>query len=269
MNKADAPTALIVEDEPRLARALERQLAAAWPALQLVGIAPDGLAATTLALERLPDVLFLDVRMPGRSGLEAAEAIADDWPEDRPTPLIVFITAYDEFAVAAFERAAIDYLLKPVTPERLAQAVARLQERLAARRPDRPAGEQAELLRGVQSLGAPSAAAGEPPLRILRAGLGNTVRMIPVSEVICFEATDKYVNVVTADGEALVRMSLRELAARIDDPDFVQVHRSVLVNTRHVLSATRDDAGHYSLQLRGLARPLKVSRAFSHRFRPM
>jgi DNA-binding LytR/AlgR family response regulator len=262
------PTALIAEDEPLLARTLARMLVELWPELQIVAIAEDGDSAVALALQHTPDVMFLDIKLPGRSGLAVAEAVADDWPADRPEPLFAFVTAYDEFAVSAFERAAADYVLKPATPERLQKTVERLRERLAVRAGTPAASDLAALLQRVQAL---SSAPGEPSerIKVLRAGVGNTVKMIPVAEVICFEATDKYVNVVTATGEALLRMSLRELMARIDATDFLQVHRSVLVNTQHIASATRDELGHYTLALRGLARPVKVSRAFAHLFRPM
>lgn len=261
------PIAVIAEDEPVLARTLRRQLEQAWPGLQVAAVAEDGLQATELALTLTPDILFLDIKMPGRTGLEVAEAVADDWPEERAEPLVVFITAYDDYAVPAFERAAVDYLLKPATPQRLAQTVQRLQSRLAERAPRPAPGTMAQVLQRMQSA-APAAPPAER-IRVIRAGVGNTVRMIPVAEVLCFEATEKYVNVVTAGGEALVRMSLRELMASIDSSDFLQVHRSVLVNANAILSATRDEAGHYSLNLRGLDRALKVSRAFSHLFRPM
>jgi DNA-binding LytR/AlgR family response regulator len=206
--------------------------------------------------------------MPGSTGLEVAEVVADDWPQDKAAPLFVFITAYDEFAVPAFERAAVDYLLKPATLERLQVTIERLKHRLAERAQVPGVGELAALMQRVQSI---STTTSEAPERItvIRAGVGNTVRMIPVADVICFEATEKYVNVVTATGEALVRMSLRELLARIDATGFMQVHRSVLVNSSAILSATRDEIGHYSLTMRGLQRPLKVSRAFGHLFRPM
>jgi DNA-binding LytR/AlgR family response regulator len=211
--------------------------------------------------------MFLDIKMPGRSGLEVAEAVADDWPDDRAEPLFVFITAYDSFAVPAFERAAVDYLLKPATAERLQQTVERLQARLVGRAaPD--AGDRAALMQRMQSIAGPPVEPVER-IKVIRAGVGNTVRMIPVADVVCFEATEKYVNVVTPTGEALVRMSLRELMARIDSTDFIQVHRSVMVNSSAILSATRDEIGHYSLAVRGLQRPLKVSRAFGHLFRPM
>lgn len=262
------PTAVIAEDEPVLARTLTRLLEQAWPELHIVGVAEDGLRATELALAEVPDVVFLDIKMPGRSGLEVAEAVADDWPDDRAEPLFVFVTAYEEFAVSAFERAAVDYLLKPATADRLQQTVARLKARLAGRTATPDAGERATLMQRMQSIAAPSVEAGER-IKVIRAGVGNTVRMIPVAEVVCFEATEKYVNVVTPTGEALVRMSLRELMARIDSTEFIQVHRSVMVNSSAILSATRDENGHYSLAVRGLQRPLKVSRAFGHLFRPM
>ena len=268
MTTAAPPTALIAEDEPVLARTLGRLLEQVWPQLRIVGVAEDGLQATELALAHAPDVMFLDIRMPGRSGIEVAEAVADEWPDDRAEPLVVFVTAYDGYAVAAFERAAVDYLLKPATAERLQQSVQRLQARLAERAASPHAGDMAALMRRMQSIAAPPAGPSER-IRVLRAGVGNTVRMIPVADVVCFEATEKYVNVVTPAGEALVRMSLRELMARIDSTDFIQVHRSVMVNANSIVSATRDENGHYSLSVRGLQRPLKVSRAFGHLFRPM
>jgi DNA-binding LytR/AlgR family response regulator len=261
------PTAVIAEDEPVLARTLTRLLEQLWPELRIAGVAEDGLQATELGLAHAPDVMFLDIKMPGRTGLEVAESVADDWPDDRAEPLFVFITAHDSYAVPAFERAAVDYLLKPATAERLQQTVERLKARLAARATP-AAGDRAALMQRMQSLAAAPAEAGER-IKVIRAGVGNTVRMIPVADVVCFEATEKYVNVVTPTGEALVRMSLRELMARIDSTDFIQVHRSVMVNTHAILSATRDEIGHYSLAVRGLQRPLKVSRAFGHLFRPM
>ena len=280
MTLAAPPTAVIAEDEPVLARTLARLLAQVWPDLRIAGVAEDGLQASELALAHLPDVMFLDIKMPGRTGIEVAEVVADDWPDDKPEPLFVFITAYDAFAVAAFERAAVDYLLKPATAERLQQTVERLKARLAARTAAPEAGDRAALMRRMQAIATPQAgssaesSAGSQPesqerIKVIRAGVGNTVRMIPVTDVVCFEATEKYVNVVTPAGEALVRMSLRELMARIDAADFIQVHRSVVVNSNCIVSATRDENGHYSLSLRGMQRPLKVSRAFGHLFRPM
>lgn len=268
MSLTTPPTAVIAEDEPVLARTLTRLLEQVWPELRIAGVADDGLRATELALAHAPDVMFLDIKMPGRTGIEVAEAVADDWPDDRAEPLFVFITAYDSYAVSAFERAAVDYLLKPATAERLQQTVERLKARLAERAASPQAGDMAALMTRMQSIATPEAEPRER-IRIIRAGVGNTVRMIPVADVVCFEATEKYVNVVTPTGEALVRMSLRELMARVDSTDFIQVHRSVMVNSNAILSATRDENGHYSLSVRGVQRPLKVSRAFGHLFRPM
>jgi DNA-binding LytR/AlgR family response regulator len=272
MTPSRPPTAVIAEDEPVLARTLTRLLEQVWPELQIVGVADDGLRATELALASLPDVMFLDIKMPGRTGIEVAEVVADDWPDDRAEPLFVFITAYDNFAIPAFERAAVDDLLNPATAERLQLSVDRLKSRLAQRASSPQAGDMAALMQRMQAIAKPEGAidadAGER-IKVIRAGVGNTVRMIPVADVVCFEATEKYVNVVTPTGEALVRMSLRELMARIDSTEFIQVHRSVMVNSSAIVSATRDENGHYSLAVRGLQRPLKVSRAFGHLFRPM
>jgi DNA-binding LytR/AlgR family response regulator len=212
--------------------------------------------------------MFLDIRMPGKTGLEVAEAVADEWPENKAEPLFVFVTAHDEFAVTAFERAAVDYLLKPATAERLQKTVERLRQRLASRADAPGEGDMATLFKRMQSISTPQGE-GTERIKIIRAGVGNTVRMIPVTDVICFEAADKYVNVITATGQSLVRMSLRELVSRIDAADFVQVHRSVMVNSNYIVSATRDELGHCALTLRGLQRPVKVSRAFSYLFRPM
>ena len=287
--------ALIAEDEPLLAQGLERELRVAWPELEIVARAADGPAATSAALEHLPDVLFLDIQMPGASGLEVAAEVADEWPNEwpnewpggapggglseRPPPLVVFVTAFEHYAVTAFERAAVDYLLKPVTAERLAATVARLRERLAQRQAPQapPPGANAEMVRQMQAMALAPPAAHQPgdadalpeKVRVIRAAVGHRVRMIALAEVICFEAADKYVNVVTEAGDALVRVSLRELAQRLEGVEFTQVHRSVLVNAERITGAERDEAGHYWLTLRGLTRPLKVSRAFSHLFRPM
>ena len=261
-------TALVAEDEPMLARALVGILAEVWPEAA-VEVVHDGIAAAERALEVEPDVLFLDIQMPGRTGLEVAEIVADEWPADRALPLLVFVTAYDEFAIKAFERAAVDYVLKPATTERLAKTTARLRERLE-KRPSVPApGEAASLCGQVQAILAPAVAAEPERIKIIRASVGNTVRMIPAADVICLEAADKYVTVVTASGEGLVRMSLRELATRLDGVELVQVHRAVMVNASCMTTATRDELGHLSLRLRGLTREVKVSRAFAHLFRPM
>jgi DNA-binding LytR/AlgR family response regulator len=258
---------LIAEDEPLLAQSLLRNLSAHWPDLELVGIAENGDSAVAMALQHLPAVLFFDIRMPGKTGLEAAAEVLDGWPGELPPPLIVFVTAYDEFAMAAFEHAAVDFVLKPVVAERIARTVVRLKQRLAERRGVQE-GAAAEMLRTVQTLSLDRADVGEP-LTILNVGTGNTIHMVPIEEVLYFEATDKYVSVVTAEREGLIRISMRELLCRMPGNAFMQIHRSVVVNRRAILSASRDDLGHVSLKLRGVTRPLAVSRAFSHHFRPM
>jgi DNA-binding LytR/AlgR family response regulator len=246
--------AVIAEDEPVLSRTLQRLLFEAWPELKIAGVADDGMKAIELAQTLVPDVMFLDIKMPGKTGLEVAEAVADEWPDDKAEPLFVFITAYDNFAISAFEHAAMDYMLKPATLERLEVCVQRLKQRLHERARIPAAGGMAALMQRVQSI--TDAADAPEKIKILRAGVGNTVRMIPVSEVICLEAAEKYVNVVTADGEALVRMSLRDLVSRLDAADFTQVHRGVLVNMHCIVSATRDENGRYRLCVRGLQRSL-------------
>ncbi len=267
MSAPAAASALIAEDEPLLAAELKKLLKEAWPELRIVVEASDGVSAAALALDATPDVLFLDIKMPGQTGLAVAEAVIDEWPETRPTPLIVFVTAYDEYAVAAFERQAVDYLLKPVTPERIARTVQRLQARLDERA-SRPAdGDLALLLRRLQSL-APGAPRGER-LDAIHVGVGSSVRIVPIDDVLFFEATDKYVGVHTRIDEGLIRMSMRDLLARLDPAVFLQVHRGTVVRRSQIAMATRDESGRLSLKLRDTPRVLGVSRAFVHHFRAM
>ncbi len=204
------PSALIAEDEPLLARSLESALADAWPELEVVAAA-NGLEALAAAERSPPDIAFLDIRMPGLNGLELAAELADRLGER--VPAIVFVTAHDEYALAAFDHAAVDYVLKPVQAARLARTVERLRERLAARRPDGHLSALVAQLRELIAADSPKRS-GEP-LRYLRAGVGNAVRMIPVEEVCYFQAADKYTSVVTRGGEALIRTSLRELLAQL------------------------------------------------------
>lgn len=267
-----SPVALIAEDEPILARTLQRLLVAQWPDLTIAAVADNGRQALQLAQELLPDLLFLDIRMPGLSGLDVAQLVVDNWPDDRAEPLIVFVTAYDEFAVEAFQRSAIDYLLKPVAADRLGQTVRRIKQRLAERAARPGQGDLAALFQRLQALvDAQAIAAGThaEPLKVLRAAVGSTVRMIPVEDVICLETADKYVNIVTGSGEAVLRISLRELLTRIDSSEFIQVHRAIMVRTDRIMSAHRDEAGHTALSFKGLSRPIRVSRAFAHLFRPI
>ena len=269
-------TALIAEDEPLLAQALQAELARAWPGLRLLAHAPDGDSAIEQALAQLPELLFLDIRMPGRSGLEAAQAVVEDWPAERPLPLVVFITAYDQYALQAFEASAVDYLLKPVQPARLAAACQRLRGLLAGRRPgDAAPGAgtaQGELLMGQlrQLLGGLPAASGSAPLlSVIQASSGSVVHMVPVEDVVYFEAADKYVRVLTADQEHLIRTSLRELLPQLDPQRFWQVHRGTVVQAREIAQALRDDLGRVQLVLRRRPEKLQVSRLYAPRFKGM
>lgn len=254
--------ALIAEDEPILAATLQHSLGRLWPELEVAGIAPNGIDAVAKALELRPQVLFLDIKMPGKTGLEAAEDLAEQWPEGEPFPLVVFVTAYDEYAVAAIEGDAADYVLKPVSDERLAKTVARLQQRLASRGPGMD-----ELLAQLRAM-VPGAQPSQR-LTIIRAAVGNQVRMIPVAEVVYFEAVDKYVNVVTRDGEALIRVSLKELLPQLDPDVFWQVHRGTIVNSHCVASSTRDEAGKLTLSLRTRPEKLRVGPLYASLFRQM
>ena len=257
-------TALIAEDEPILAATLAHTLQKLWPELRIVATCPNGVAALEQALELRPGVLFLDIKMPGKTGLEAAEELAEQWSGPEPFPQIVFVTAYDEFAVQAFDRSAADYVLKPVSDERLARTVQRLKERLAARS---AGGGMDALLAQLRAL-VPVAPQAER-LDMIRAAVGNQVRMIPIQEVVYFEAMDKYVNVVTTEGEALIRMSLRELLPQLDGKLFWQVHRGTIVNASCVLSAVRDEMGKISLNLKHRSEKPRVSPLYAHLFRQM
>ncbi len=273
-----AATALIAEDEPLLAQALQAELKRCWPGLAIVAQAPDGEAAIEAALAHQPQLLFLDIRMPGRSGLEAAQAIVEDWPAEKPLPLIVFVTAYDQYALQAFDACAVDYLLKPVQPARLAAACQRLRGLVARRQPgvtapaDPAAALQGEQLMSQlrQLLGAPGAAGSAPErLSVIQASAGSAVHMVPVEDVVYFEAADKYVRVLTADREHLIRTSLRELLPQLDPQRFWQVHRGTVVQAREIAQALRDEAGRVQLVLRQRPERLQVSRIYAPRFKGM
>ena len=262
-------TALIAEDEPLLAAALEQELARAWPELAIAARVGDGLSAVRQALALLPDILFLDIRMPGQSGLEAALELADAWPQGQPLPALVFVTAYDQYAVQAFEAQAVDYLLKPVQPERLRKTVDRLRQALA-QRDTAWAQEQtlAQLRQLAQAPGLdrpPTAA----PLTLLQASRGNQIHMVALAEVLYFEAADKYLRVLTARQEYLIRTPLRELVAQLDPAVFWQVHRGTLVRATAIASAERDEAGRLYLHLRDRPERLAVSRLYAPLFKAM
>lgn len=247
--------AIIADDEPLLALSLKSALAEAWPELEVAAVLPNGLEAVQAAERLNPEVAFLDIRMPGMTGLEAAEEIVERM--GGAAPAIVFVTAYDEFALKAFEVAAVDYVLKPVSVERLAQTVARLK----ARRSDPDITAQLRAL-----LAAPAPAR---PLTHVRAGSGNTVRMIPLEEVCYFQSSDKYTSVVTPEGEALLRVPLKELVAQLPPGRFQQIHRGTVVNLADVSAALRDDTGRVALQLRRRKETLAVSRIYSDLFKAM
>lgn len=257
-------TALIAEDEPLLAASLQAELRGQWPELAVAGIAPNGLAAVALALEHRPDVLFLDVRMPGQTGIEAAQELAEEWPEGTPLPLIVFVTAYDEYALRAFDLAAVDYVLKPVRADRLALTCTRLKEGLAKRR-----GGASDTLDQLRQLLGGVAPAASARLTVIQASAGNAIHMVRVDDVIYFEAADKYVRLVTAEREHLIRTSLRELLPQLDTQRFWQVHRGTVVRADAIATATRDDSGKLTLSLRGHTDKLPVSRLYSHLFKGM
>jgi DNA-binding LytR/AlgR family response regulator len=265
-------TALIAEDEPLLAENLRAELIRQWPDLSVAASVANGEAAVERALALRPDVLFLDIRMPGMNGLEAAQALAEDWPDDAPFPLLVFVTAYDQYAVQAFERQAVDYLLKPITSDRMAQCCARLVRTLAERKAAPQAVQQTvdqlrALLGNTAGLSPPAPTASR--LEVIQAGVGDTVHMVPVEEVIYFEAADKYVRVVTANKEHLIRTSLRELLPRLDPQRFWQVHRSTIVQARCVQSAHREESGKVVLTVRGRSEKIVASRLYAHLFKGM
>jgi DNA-binding LytR/AlgR family response regulator len=268
-------TALIAEDEPLLAANLQAELARLWPELTIVANVGHGAAAVERALALRPELLFLDIRMPGMTGLEAAQALAEDWPDDAPLPLIVFVTAYDQYALQAFERAAFDYVLKPVQPARLAQTCARVQAALRARAvasAPAPAALDATLAQLRQLLAAPELAAtrtAPPLLSVIQASVGAAIHMVPVDEVLYFEAADKYVRVITAAREYLIRTSLRELLPQLDAHRFWQIHRGTVVRADAIATALRDESGKVHLSLRGHADKLIASRLYAHLFKAM
>ena len=265
--------ALVADDERLLREQLKSRLAQVWPELDVCGEARDGQEAVEKVEVLRPDVVFLDIRMPGLTGLEAAREIVTlpSWAGE-----IVFVTAYDEYAVAAFEQGALDYLLKPVEPERLAQTAQRVKVRLQSRQPRPPQPESpaeeaaldallAKLLDAQQSMG--RAAHKEPPMRWIQCTAGSTTRLIDVKDVLFFRSDEKYTRVQTRDQEALIRTPIRELMPRLDGQQFWQIHRSTIVNLSAIAAVTRDDTGRQRVHLHGHPEVLEVSRSFAHLFR--
>ena len=252
---------IIAEDEPLLARALAKQLAEHWPSARCSGLAANGAEALKLADEFTPDVAFLDVRMPQLDGLEAARQLC---LKEQP-PLIVFVTAYDAYALDAFETAAVDYLLKPVEVARLTKCIERLSSQLGRGTHDSPVGEMATRI--AELLG--NGVGRTEKLRFVRAGAGTTVKLIPVNEILWFEAEDKYITVATCQGDSIIRMPLRELLEQLDDTIFWQVHRGTVVNSQHIALEKRDELGHLTLTFKGRKDEIAVSRQFAHLFKQM
>ena len=246
------PSALIAEDESLLRAQLIARLAEAWPELEIVGEAENGEDAVAMIEEAKPDVVFLDIRMPGLSGIEVARRLGGRCH-------LVFVTAYDEYAVAAFDEGAIDYVLKPVTAERIAKVVTRVKARLAS-----PPLDLTGLLARLAERENASA-----PLKWIRASLGPTMQMIPVGDVLYFQAEDKYTKVVTDSGEALIKKPIKELYEELDPEAFWQIHRGTIVNLRAIARVERDWRDQPVITLRSRPEKLTVSRTFAHRFKAM
>ncbi len=252
---------VVAEDEELLRTSLLLQLGEVWPGLRIVAECEDGASALEAIAEHKPDVAFLDIRMPGLTGIEVAAALS----EVSPRTQIVFVTAYDQYAIDAFEQGAVDYLLKPVARDRLQATVQRLQARVAAGRPD-PATLEALLQHLAKRPAEPEAA---PPLAWITANSGRETKLIMLDEVAYFRADSKYTVVVTAEGEALLRTPLKELLEALDPRQFRQVHRSTIVNLKAVASVVRDDSGKGTLRLKGRSETLPVSVPFMALFKGM
>lgn len=251
MTSLRSNSALIADDEEILANDLKTRITAIWPELRVVAVCHDGIDALELIEAHRPDIAFLDIRMPGMSGLEVASQI--DYPCQ-----VVFVTAYDQYAIQAFEQAAVDYLLKPVDDLRLNKTIARLRAALE---------EPAPLPAPAPDHSAP--AREQSALRWIRAAQGDEVHLIRIEDVLYFQSLDKYTMVVTADQQRLIRSSIRELLPQLDPDQFWQIHRGSIVNLRYVDSAHKDANGHLSLKLMGNKLRLSVSRAFAAKFRQM
>ncbi|NHZ79871.1 response regulator [Massilia sp. CCM 8695] len=261
----DHPSTLLADDEPHLLNYLQTQLAAVWPQLRIVGKAGNGIEALRLIDELAPDVVFLDIQMPGLNGLSLAERLATDGK----APHIVFVTAHHEYAVDAFEHAALDYLLKPTTPERLAKTVAKLQLALRAAAPA-PAVAPDALRALLQQLAAPLPAAPvATPLQWIRAAHGDETRLIAIDEVIYFQSNDKYTSVFLQEGECLIRTPLSKLREQLDEARFWQIHRSVIVAAKSVAGTHTDFRGRLVVKLKERREQLTVSRNYAEQFKQM
>jgi DNA-binding LytR/AlgR family response regulator len=247
------PTAIIAEDEAILRTQLATKLAKLWPDLEIVAQVEDGAAALEALEERAPDFMFLDIRMPEMTGVEVARLVGG-------RSHVVFVTAYDEYAIQAFEAGAVDYILKPATDERLAVTVERLKAKLATPPQD---------LNAVLAQIGAQLSAGKPRLQWIRATVGQNLRLIPVADVLFFQSDEKYTRVVTSDVEALIKTPIRELLDGLDPEQFWQIHRSTLVNARAIAGVTRDFRGQAHVKIKGKDEALVVSRIYSHLFKQM
>ncbi len=253
-------TCILADDEPHLAQALKAQLATAWPTLQVLAVARNGVEAAERIATLRPDIAFLDIQMPGLTGLEVAQGIEGD-------TRVVFVTAFDAHAVEAFEQEALDYVLKPVKADRLQRTVDRVQRALARHESDADARLLAALHKLLPAQPAPTPSNGW--LRWVRASRGELTEQIAVDEVLFFQADEKYTCVQTAQAEHLIRTPIAELAALLDPGQFWQVHRSTLVNLRHVEGTRRDETSRLFVRMRSHAIELPVSRAYVHLFKAM
>jgi len=257
MQAKAAPTAVVADDERLMREQIVGRLKEAWPELQIVGQAVNGLEAVAQAQSLEPDIVFLDIRMPEMDGIKAARALAGQ-------AHIVFVTAYDQYAISAFEQGAVDYLVKPVEPERLALTVRRLRERL--RQDPDPMGALLEQL--SERLGGATLKAREY-LHWVQASVGATLRMIPTGEILFFRAEDKYTRVQTESFEALIRKPIKELIDALDPNEFWQIHRGTVVRVDAVVQVTRNLRGNQVVHVKGRDEKLEVSRSFAHRFKQM
>lgn len=251
--------AVIADDESLMRAQLRARLEELWPELEIVAEAKNGAEALAQVEEHRPEVVFLDIRMPAKTGIQAAREIAE---LDGRLPEIVFVTAYDQYAIDAFQQGVIDYVLKPAERERLAVTVERLRKRLAAPSASPDALQQA-LARLAEKL--------DPPARLqwIQASVGNQIQMIAVDEVLFFVSDEKYTRVQTAGQEALIRKPIKELIAELDPNQFWQIHRATLINTRAIAGVTRDARGRQLVAIKGRPEKLEVSRSYAHLFKGM
>jgi len=252
-------TAILADDEALLREHLREKLTALWPELDIVGEAANGMEASDLIAKLKPDIAFLDIKMPGRTGIEVAQGI-------ETATRVVFVTAYDQYAVEAFESEAVDYVLKPVSSDRLTRTVARLRKALTEQA---PVPEISQILNLLSRATGGSTPEGSQPLRWIRANRGDTTYQIAVDEVLLFQSDDKYTVVYTANGEHLISKTLAELVRALDGDQFWQVHRGTLVNVRHIASSKRDGDARLTLNVKGYGKPVQVSRAYQHLFKHM